>query len=69
MDYRGKTTHQMAAELLALPDVPLEIEMWCRMDGYEQVAKMTEYDPDGTAIICMERFTPDDLDFHFAVKK
>ena len=46
-----KTTHQMAGELLALPDVPLVIEMWCRMSDHEMVAEMTEYDSEGTAII------------------
>ncbi len=50
-----KTTHQIAMDLLALPDVPLVIEMWCVMDGYETVARMTEYDPEGTAIICQEK--------------
>ncbi len=46
---KQKTTHQIAAELLALPDVPLHIEMWCEMDGYETVAKMAEYEnEDGT---------------------
>lgn len=53
--HKGKTTHEMARELLTLPDVPLVVEMWCAMDGYECVAKMTEYDPTGTAIICQER--------------
>jgi hypothetical protein len=46
-----KTTHELARELLTLPDVPLVIEMWCRMDGHEMAAEMTEYDPAGTAII------------------
>lgn len=45
-----KTTHQIAAELLALPDVPLVIEGWCMMDNHEMVAKITDY-CDGTAII------------------
>lgn len=47
----GKTTHQMARELLGLPDVRLVIEMWCDMENREMSADMTEYDPDGTAII------------------
>lgn len=38
-----KTTHQMARELLALPDVPLEVEMWCAMDGHEMAADLTRY--------------------------
>ena len=47
-----KTTHQMARELLALPDVRLVIEGWCMTwDRPEMVADMTEYDPEGTAII------------------
>lgn len=51
----GKTTHEMARELLLLPDVPLVIDGWCEMDGYEMVADMTLYDPDGTAIIWYKR--------------
>lgn len=47
----GKTTHEMANELLALPDVPLVIEMWCEMERHEMTASMTSYDPEGTAII------------------
>lgn len=47
----GKTTHEMARELLALPDVPLVIEAWCGMENHEMSAGMTEYDPTGTAII------------------
>jgi hypothetical protein len=47
----GKTTHEMAQSLLALPDVPLVVEAWCQMEHYEMVAEMTEYDPSGTAII------------------
>ena len=48
---KRKTTHEMAQELLKLPDVPLHIEMWCSMSGHEMIAEMTDYDPDGTAII------------------
>lgn len=47
----GKTTHEMARELLALPDVKLVIEMWCEMRGHEMSADMTAYDSTGTAII------------------
>ena len=44
-----KTTHQIAAELLALPDVPPKVEMWCLLDRDEMVAKMAEYEnEDGT---------------------
>jgi hypothetical protein len=47
-----KTTHQIAKELLALPDVELVIEYWVMMrPESEMVAEMTEYDPNGTAII------------------
>jgi hypothetical protein len=46
-----KTTHEIARELLALPDVPLVVEMWVTMHGYTMTASMTDYDPDGTAII------------------
>lgn len=55
------TTHEMARQLLALPDVPLHIEMWCQMEGYEMMARMTEFDPEGTAIIMQERVDPDAL--------
>lgn len=54
-DYKRKTTHEMARELLALPDVPLEVELWCNMSGHECSAVMTDYDPTGTAIICQVR--------------
>jgi len=46
-----KTTHQIARELLALPDVELVIEGWCQMNGHTMAAAMTDYDPEGTAII------------------
>jgi len=47
-----KTTHQMARELLSLPDVRLVIELWImQSEDCEMVAEMTEYDPEGTAII------------------
>ena len=45
-----KTTHQMAAELLALPDIPLGIEMWCEMENHEMTASITEYDPERAII-------------------
>jgi hypothetical protein len=46
-----KTTHDIACELLALPNVPLKVEGWCEMRGHEMVAQMTEYDPEGAAIL------------------
>lgn len=46
-----KTTHQLARELYLLPDVPVVIEYWASIRGHEPTALMTEYDPDGTAII------------------
>lgn len=48
-----KTTHQVAQELLELPNVELVIEGWCDMQslGYTMEAAMTGYDPDGTAIL------------------
>jgi hypothetical protein len=49
-----KTTHQLAKELLALPDVDLVVEGWCQMRGHELAAKMTQYDPDGTVILIQE---------------
>jgi hypothetical protein len=45
-----KTTHQIARELLALPDVELVIEGWCPMDNHEMVAEITSYD-ENTVII------------------
>lgn len=39
-----KTTHELARELLSLPNVRVVIEQWCSMDGYEPTALMTEYD-------------------------
>ena len=45
-----KTTHQIATELLALPDIPLVIEGWCMMDNHEMIAEITSYD-DNEAII------------------
>lgn len=45
-----KTTHQMAKELLELPDVPLVIEGWCKMDNHEMVVEITDYS-DEEAII------------------
>lgn len=44
-----KTTHQLARELLALPDVPVKVEMWCGWD--DPTAVMSDYDPEGTAFI------------------
>lgn len=41
---RRKTTHEMAKELLALPDIPLVIEGWCDMPGYAMTAELTDYD-------------------------
>lgn len=47
-----KTTHQLAKELLTLPDVQLVVEYWIMMDStHEIVAEMTKYDPKNTAII------------------
>jgi hypothetical protein len=52
MKLRPITTHEMARQLLALPDVPLLIEGWCTVSTVSEiVAEMTEYDPEGTAII------------------
>ena len=50
-DVEMKTTHQMARELLALPDVPLYIDEWFYHWGdREIVAEMTN-NPEGTALI------------------
>jgi len=46
-----KTTHQIAEELLQLPDVQLHIEGWCLLDNQEICAVMSEYDPEGTAFL------------------
>jgi len=48
-----KTTHEIARELLKLPDVPLLVEGWCRANDEEIEARMTAYDPEGTAILVM----------------
>lgn len=53
-----KTTHQIARELLLLPDVELVIEGWCQMQGYTMTAAMTNYDPEGTAILWQKLDTP-----------
>jgi hypothetical protein len=46
-----KTTHEIARELLALPDVPLFIDGWFyHWADREMVAEMTK-NPKGTAII------------------
>jgi hypothetical protein len=52
-----KTTHQIAKELLALPDVLLVVEYWIMQapSTHEMVAEMTDYDPEGTAIIRQKR--------------
>jgi len=47
-----KTTHELARELLELPDVPVKVEYWTADADSEPVALMTEYDPEGTAMIC-----------------
>ena len=46
-----KATHELAQELLALPNVPLVVEGWCRQPGLVLTAVMAEYDPDGEAIL------------------
>ena len=51
-------THELAKQLLALPDVPVVIEGWVPMRGYETTAKMTEYDPEGQAIIVQKCVDP-----------
>ena len=45
------TTHQMANRLLELPNIQLVIEGWCVMKNHEISADLTEYDPEGEAII------------------
>lgn len=47
-----KTTHELGKELLALPNVPVVVEYWCSDNRQEPVPLMTEYDPEGTAMIC-----------------
>ena len=59
-----KTTHQIAKELLGLPDVRLCVEMWCLQDYEEIIAKMAEYEnEDGTqdAFITWQRKQPPSL--------
>ena len=43
------TTHEVARALLQLPDVELLVEGWCGEVGVYPV--MTQYDPEGTAIL------------------
>lgn len=52
------TTHELAKQLMELPDVPLEIEGWCRMKGYETRAKLCSYD-ETKAIIVQECVDPE----------
>lgn len=47
----SKTTHELAKELLDLPDVSVGVELWCERENYEPVAVMTQYVPDDRAII------------------
>ena len=44
-----KTTHELARELLALPDVPVLVELWC--GWHNPTAVMSGCDPEGTAFI------------------
>lgn len=45
------TTHELALELMKLPDVTVVIEGWSCFE-YERIfAVMTGYDPEGTAIL------------------
>lgn len=44
------TTHEMARQLLALPDIRLTIEGWCRLNNHQMTAEITGYD-ENTAII------------------
>ena len=57
----NKTTHTLAMELMRLPNVPIEIEVWCMMDGHVIKAKMTEYDPEGTAILVQEKMEKNEV--------
>lgn len=45
------TTHQLAAQLLALPDIPVCIEGWVPMKGYKIKAKITSYDTNQAIIV------------------
>jgi hypothetical protein len=52
------TTRDLASDLLALPNVPLCVEGWAQGDNEQIKAKMTGYDPEGTAILVLR---PDSL--------
>ncbi len=44
------TTHEMARQLLDLPDVRLTIQGWATMNNHQMTAEITGYD-ENTAII------------------
>jgi len=45
-----KTTHEIARDLLALPDVPLLVEGWCEMNNHEVAVKMRDADETGAIL-------------------
>jgi hypothetical protein len=44
------TTHEMARQLLSLPDINLVIEGWCIMNNHEMTASITDYSEDDAII-------------------
>lgn len=50
-----KTTHELARELIALPDKPIKVEGWSDLEDHDVTAKMTRYDPEGTAILVQRK--------------
>ncbi len=55
-----KTTHDIAKELLALPNVPLVIEGWISQSNREIQVVMTDYEPDKEAILIQRYINPED---------
>lgn len=50
-----KTTHELAKDLLALKDVPVVIEYWVQMEGFDPMVGMSECYDEPTAIIFQDR--------------
>lgn len=47
------TAHELARELLKMDDLPVEVEGWCRMSGFEMGVEPCEYN-DGETVIIMQ---------------
>jgi hypothetical protein len=53
-----KTSHQLAKELLALPDLPISVEMWCRETPVPKLVDHGEKE----IMLCYERSREPNLD-------